>query len=227
MATKTSKSTSKKSTQPKRSPRPKGTASKTQPSDAKTTRRQYTQVKQWLHGSRPHKPKPLRWHDDTKLDQYEGRDGDDIIVVLTPYQEVNPPRRLAQKANATWSRMVTTQGVKTRNDVPLYIEQPDRKSGLQLFSARIHGLDHISRNGAVLYQLTAKDVADAKNQIAEVVVKLRLQAIDCLLHQLTCQLGRPPEAVLHLALSGLAQQHDTQAYVKKNMFKANQCRVMS
>jgi hypothetical protein len=193
--TKTKKSTSKKPSQSKRIPRPKGTKATILPGDQKEARRQFTQVKRWLHGSRPHRPVPLQWHDDAKLDQYEGRDGGDILVVLTPHQNTRLPPKLVQKAYA-----------KLRRTTLLMLKRPPKDSGLQIYDARIHGLSHLSNCGSVLYQLTAKDVDDAKNQLAEVVVKLRLQMADGLLHQLTNQMKRPPEAVLHMALLELHKQ---------------------
>jgi hypothetical protein len=222
MTTKTSKSPSKKSTQTKRSPRPKGAKPKTQSSDEKTTRRQFTQVKQWLHGSRPRKPTPLTWTDDAKLDHYEGRDGDDIWVVLTPHVDLGPaPKRLVKEANLK----VRRESADTQRTSLLTVKPPPKDSGLQIFDARIHGLAHISNGGSVLYQVTAKDVPDAKKQLAEVVVKLRLQAIDGLVHRLAGQLKRPPEAVFHRALRDLAKQIDHDAYAQEYLTCPDSCRV--
>jgi len=170
------------------------------------------------------------WQDDAKLDQYEGRDGDDILVVLAPHSDSKKlPKQLIKEAETAWAKEVKktrgSHGFKLRRDIPLYVKQPTKKSGLQIFDAHIHGLKHISNGGTVLYQLTAQDVDDAKKQISEVVVKLRLQAVDTLLRQLSSQMRRPPEAVLHLALRELSEKKDTKYYVRKEMTPQYHCRV--
>lgn len=187
---KTKKSISKKTTAAKRRPRPKGTKVTPPSTDSKEARRQFTQVKRWLYGSKPHKPVSLVWRDDAELDWHEGRDGDDIRVVLTPHQDKLSPSQL--------KKMDPTRRGKC---IPLVVKKPSKKSGLRIFDARIDGLPLLTPVGAVLYQIVAKDAEDAKKQLIDVVVKLRLQAVDVLLHSLSVQHSRPPEAILHKALA--------------------------
>jgi hypothetical protein len=233
MATKTKTSTSKKSTSTKRSPRPKGAKTTVTPPTSQEQpqwRRHFTEVKRWLHATRPRKPSPLTWKDDATLDQYEGREGDDIRVLLTPYVDTRKlPKKLITGSQKVWAKEVKkakeNHGIRLNHDIPLTIQRPAKNSGLQIYNAVITGLTHLSNGGAVLYQLTAKDVPDAKSQVAELVVKCRLHMVDALLSQLTGQLDRPPEAVLYSALSELYKQHGTDKWAKEHRSCLYSCQV--